>query len=394
MLNFPYKSKVLEKLGVRSWINASNWATVYGGTWIDDRVLNAMNEVAKTFVDMHELISKADARISELCGVKDSHITTGSGAAMGLAVAGCMAGDDYSKWMRLPDAEGMKNEVVSPRGHNIQYTPQWTAPGAKLVEYGEAGTLQSFKKELEASITEKTCCLAYTISYNVVPRGIIPLDEVIDIGREYDIPVVIDAASMLPPTENLHKYTDLGADLVCISGGKAIKAPNNTGMLLANDRGEKIIKSIREYSFPHAGWGRGFKISKEQIVGLVTALEIFLEEGDTLYEMQLKKAQYIAEELDKIPNLEVMIIPNTDKLHEHTFSPKVPRVLFQWDSEKIPLTDVQLDEALSKEDPPIFLRKSKYHNYFTNKNWRQIDTYFLRDEEVEIVIDSINKFFS
>jgi L-seryl-tRNA(Ser) seleniumtransferase len=393
-LSFSFKSKKLEELGVRSWVNASNWATVYGGAWIDDRVLDAMNEVAKTFVDMHELILKAGERIAALCEVWEAHVTTGSGAAMGLAVAGCMAGEEYGKWMRLPDTVGMKNEVVSPRGHNIRYSPQWTAPGAKLVEYGEAGTLRSFAKELEASITERTCCLAYTISYNVVSRGIIPLEEVIEIGERYDVPVVIDAASMIPPVSNLHKYTDMGADIVCFSGGKAIKAPNNTGMLLANDRGSKIIKAIREHSFPNAGWGRGFKISKEQIVGLVTALEIFIDEGDALYEDQMRKAEYMAEKLGNIPGLEVSIIPNNEKHYEHIFSPKVPRVLFQWELEKIPITGVELDEALSKEDPPIYLRNSKYYNYFNDKQWRQIDTYFLRDEEVEIVLASIKKYLS
>jgi L-seryl-tRNA(Ser) seleniumtransferase len=228
----------------------------------------------------------------------------------------------------------------------------------------------------------------------VVSRGYIPIEEVIEIGERYDIPVVIDAASMIPPVSNLHKYTDMGADIVCFSGGKAIKAPNNTGMLLANDRGASIIKAIREHSFPNAGWGRGLKISKEQIMGLVTALEIFVEEGDALYEGQMRKAQYMAEELKKIPGLEVSIIPNDEKHYEHTFSPKVPRVLFQWETEKIPITGEQLDESLSKMDPPIFLRNSKYHNYFNDKQWRQIDTYFLRDEEVEIVLESLKKHLS
>jgi len=93
-MSFPYTSRVLERLGVRSWINAKNWSTNIGGNWIDDRVLDAMQEVAKTFVDMHELYAKADERTAKLCGVEEAHITTGAGAAVELAVAGCMAGDD------------------------------------------------------------------------------------------------------------------------------------------------------------------------------------------------------------------------------------------------------------------------------------------------------------
>lgn len=390
-MDYPYKSKVLDRLGVRSWINAGNWSTVIGGTWIDDRVLDAMNEVAKTFVDMHELIANVDERIAALCKVDEAHVTTGTGAAMGLAVAGCMAGNDHGKWMRLPDTDGMKNEVVNPRGHHIMYTPQWTVSGATLVEYGQAGTLGPMKRELESAITEGTCCLAYTASYNVVPRGMFPLEEVIEAGKDHGVPVVVDAASMLPPVANLHKYTDMGADIVCFSGGKAIKAPNNTGMMLGKGRGAEIVRAVRAHSFPHAGWGRGYKISKEQIVGLLVALEIFVEEGDALYAEQMETAEYFEGELRDIPGVDVCIMPNDESFHEHVFTPRVPRVLLRWDAREIGLTGKDVDEAMAREDPPVLLRNSKYFTYFTDKEWRQIDTYYLREEEAKIVAMRLKK---
>jgi L-seryl-tRNA(Ser) seleniumtransferase len=390
-LSYPFKSKVLENLGVRSWINAKNWSTVIGGTWIDDRVLEAMNEVAKTFVDMHELIAKADKRIAELCQVEEAHVTTGTGAAMGLVVAGCMAEGDYGKWIRLPHTEMMRNQVVMARGHNIAYTPQWTASGAHVVEYGQAGSLRAFDKELENAIGEDTCCIAHTLSYNVVPRGVIPLESVIRIAGKRSLPVVVDAASMLPPVENLHKYTDKGADVVIFSGGKAIKAPNNTGIMLGKGKGAKIIENVREHSFPHSGWGRGFKISKEQIVGLVTALEIFVEEGDSYYAKQMGVAERVKGELEGIPGVEVSIIPNNESYHEHVFSPHVPRVLIQWDARELGLTGVDVDEAMAVEEPPIYLRSQKYHNYFTNREWRQVDTYYLRPSEELIVAERLRR---
>jgi len=392
-LDYPYRSKVLDRLGVRSWINARNWSTVIGGTWIDDRVLEAMNEVAKTFVDMHELFARADARVAELCGAEDAHITTGTGAALELAVAGCMAGDDYGKWMRLPDTEGMRNEVLMPRGHVIAYTPQWTAPGARTVEYGQAGHLRSFRRELESKISERTCCLAYTVSYNTVPRGVVPIEEVIEAGKRHDIPVVIDAASDLPPVANLHKFTDMGADIVCFSGGKAIKAPNNTGIMVGNGRGAEIIANVRNYTFPHSGWGRGHKISKEQIVGLVVALEIFVEEGDSLYDEQYAAAEYLVEELRGIPGLEVEIIPNDETYHEHPVMPHVPRVLMQWDAKKMGLTAEELDAEVARDDPPIFLRNVHYYNYYTDKDWRLIDTFYLRPPEKVVVAERIRRAF-
>lgn len=393
-MEYKYRSKVLDSLGVRSWINASNWSTNIGGTWIDDRVLDSMNEVAKTFVDMNELFRKADEKIAKLCCVEEAHITTGTGAAMELSVAACMAGNSFGNWIKLPKTEGMKNEVVMPRGHVIAYTPQWTASGANVIEYGQAGTLSSFKKEIESVINEKTCCLAYTISYNTVPRGRVPLEEVIEIGETYDLPVIIDAASDIPPVSNLHKFTDMGVDIVCFSGGKAIKAPNNTGMMLGQGRGNKIIKAVREHSFPHHGWGRGHKISKEQIVGLVVALEIFIKEGDSLYEKQMETAKYFLEQLADIQGVSVKIIPNDETYHEHPIMPHVPRVLLEWDRDKIGFSGKDLDIAISVEDPPIFLRNRHYFNYYTNKEWRLIDTFYLREDEKKIVSERLRKIFN
>jgi L-seryl-tRNA(Ser) seleniumtransferase len=265
-MTYKYKSNFLGRLGVRSWINARNWTSAIGGSSIDEPVLQAMNEVSAIFVDMHELYQKADERIAALCQVQEAHITPGAGAAITLAVAGCMAGDDYAKWLKLPCTEGMKNEVVFPRGHYQAYAPQWTAAGAKLVEYGQSGILKSFQRELESAISEKTGCLSYTLSYNTPARGQIPLAEIIEAGQKFDIPVVVDAAALLPPIANLNKYTDMGADIVIFSGGKGIRGPAGSGMMLGSKRGAQIIQTLRNHTYPYEGWARGFKVSKEQIV--------------------------------------------------------------------------------------------------------------------------------
>jgi L-seryl-tRNA(Ser) seleniumtransferase len=379
---------------VRSWINANNWSTVIGGTWISNKVLDAMNEVAKTFVDMFELIAVADERVAKLCKVDDAHITTGAGAAIELSVAGCMAGNDHGKWLRLPNTEGMKNEVVQPRGHYIAYTPQWVAAGAKMVDYGQAGSLRSSKDELEEAICERTCCLAYTVSYNVVPRGNLPIEEVIEAGKKHDIPVVVDSASMLPPVGNLHKYTDLGVDIACFSGGKAIQAPNNTGMLLGKGKGAEIVEGVRNNAFPRDGWGRGHKISKEQIVGLVVALEEFVKNGDKLYAKQMKKAKYLKETLSGIPGVDVVIIPNDETFHEHPVIPHVPRVKVSWDKKAKGFSGSDVDKLMAKDDPPVFLRKGIFFDYYTNKEWRLIDTFYLRDGEEKIVAERMKGIIS
>lgn len=390
-LVYQYRSKVLDSLGVRSWINASNWSTVIGGTWISDKVLEAMDEVAKTFVDMFELIAKVDERIAKLAHVEDAHMTTGAGAAIELSVAGCLAGNDHGKWYNLPNTDGIKNEVVIPRGHYIAYTPQWAAAGGKLVEYGSAGQLGSFKVELNDKITDKTCCVSHTLSYNTVPRGKIPLEEVIEIAHKRNVPVVLDSASMLPPVSNLHKFSDMGVDIACFSGGKAIQAPNNTGMLLGVGKGAELIKGIRDHSFPHDGWGRGHKISKEQIVGLVVALEEFVKNGDSLYKKQMKTAEYLEKELGEIKGVNVVIIPNDETFHEHPTMPHVPRVKIEWDEKALGLSSSEVDKLMAAEDPPVFLRRGIYFDYYTNKAWRLIDTFYLREGEEKVVAERMKR---
>ncbi|MEM2922679.1 MAG: hypothetical protein QXF26_10250, partial [Candidatus Bathyarchaeia archaeon] len=181
-MSYPYKSQILTRLGVRSWINACNWSTTLGGTWLPKEVNDAMEEVSKTFVKMEELIDKAGSRIAELCQVDAAFVTTGAAGGIELSVAASMTGKNTAKIRRLPDTTGMKNEVVMHRGHSTFYDPQWTAPGAKLIYYGAAGYLRFSQQELEDAITDQTCCLAYVNSYHTTPRGTIPIEGVVKVA--------------------------------------------------------------------------------------------------------------------------------------------------------------------------------------------------------------------
>jgi len=388
-----YSSSVLAELGARPWINARNWSSNIGGNTLDLRVIEAMNEVSQVFVDMHELVEKADAKIASLCQADEAHLTTGAGRAIELAVAGCMARDDFGRWSQLPSTTNFPNEVVIHRGHYINYTPQWRATGAELIEYGVSGTLGSSKQELEACINDNTCCIAYTFSYNNVPRGVLPFDEVVDVAKKYSLPVVVDAASELPPIENLWKFLDLGSHIVCFSGGKAIKAPNNTGFMIGRGMGVEIIRAVREHAFPHYGCDRGSKVSKEQIVGLIRALEIFRKEGNDGYATQLELAKKIEQSLRDIPGLEVSLVANDSSSYEHIMMSHVPRVLLQWNLEQVGKTAMDLDNWMASNEPPIFLRNIHYHNYYSSAEWRMIDTFFIGPSEATIILDRIKGFF-
>jgi len=153
------------------------------------------------------------------------------------------------------------------------------------------------------------------------------------------------------------------------------------------------VEAVRNHTFPHSGWGRGHKISKEQIVGLVIALEIFVEEGDGLYAGQLDIARGIAGELGSVPGLEVTVIPNDETFHEHPTVPHVPRVLIRWSREKMGVSAEELDAAVARDDPPVYLRNVHYYDYYTDKEWRLIDVFYLRPEEERIVVDRILEAF-
>ena len=395
-MEYKYRSNTLERLGLKSWLNAKNWSTEYGGNWIDDRVLESMNEVAKTFVNMYDLYTRASQRIAELSKADNAYVSCGAAAAIELVVASCIANDNLSAWKALPDTSAANNEVVMPMGHIISYHNAWKSCGAKIVTYGLADTLDNITfEEIESAITEKTCCLGYVESYNVLPRGRLLITDVAKVAKKYDLPLVVDAAAMLPPVSNLHNYFDLGADVVVFSGGKAIKAPNNTGFALGKGaKGKNLIDNLFKFSFPNHGFGRSFKVSKEQIVGLIVALEIFIKEGDKYYDHQMKIANKIAQELAHIPNLTTTVIPNDENYHEHPAMPLVPRVKIEWDPEQVKLTPDELDQAAAENDPPVALRGSYYYQYYTNKPWRLIDTYYLREGEEQIIIDSLRRIFS
>jgi L-seryl-tRNA(Ser) seleniumtransferase len=186
----------------------------------------------------------------------------------------------------------------------------------------------------------------------------------------------------------------MGADIVIFSGGKGIRGPAGSGMMLGNGRGAQIIEAVRSHTYPYEGWARGFKISKEQIVGLIAALEIFVQEGDAQYEQQMQIARYLQKALEGIDHVDVQIIPNDESFHEHPVVPHVPRVLIQWDPAKVRLTAEALDQAMAAEDPPIFLKERHYENYYTNKAWRIIDTYVLREGEAQIVAQRLKRILT
>jgi L-seryl-tRNA(Ser) seleniumtransferase len=266
---------IYRRLGVRRVIHGSGTTTRYGGSILRPEALETMREASTTLVNLDELNEAAGAAIARMLGAEAAFVTAGASSGLILQAAACIAGTDPAKITRLPDTRGMRNEIVIQRAHRFAYDQAYRVAGGVLVEIGLARRTQPF--ELEQAITDRTAAVAYLVSPFTSPPGVLSIEQVIEIAHRRGVPVIVDAASMLPPRENLTKFLELGADLVSYSGGKGIRGPQSTGILAGR---RDLIRAATLNASPNQAIGRAAKTSKEEIAGLVVALELFLAEDE------------------------------------------------------------------------------------------------------------------
>lgn len=295
-----------KRLGVKRLINAASWITVYGGSIMPPAVMAAMEDASKWFVNMHELNQKAGDVIARFTGAEAGLVTAGSAAGMLLEAAACITGNNPAKAWKLPDTTGMKNEIVIHRMQRVNYDHNFRAAGAKLVEIGNSGTTQEW--ELEDAINENTAAVAYI--FGPLQAGTLPLPKVVEIAHKHDVPVIVDAAAMLPPPDNLSRFISEGADLVSFSGGKGILGPQSTGVLAGR---ADLIEAAYMNSAPNStSVGRAAKVCKEEIAGLITALEMFVDTDFGAVQAAWRaKCVYVANALEDIPGLRVELAEAT-----------------------------------------------------------------------------------
>lgn len=320
-ISYLMKLGIYEDLGVRRVINANGTKTHLGGSIPDPRVMEAMKEASQSYVIMMELIEKAGEIIAKATGAEAGLVTSGSSAGMTLAAAAClMKGSRLEEfdmhpferinldhdWIeiihKLPNALLTRNEIVVQKMHRHDFDNAYQIAGAKLIEVGNDKGCSA--KELEQALNDKTVAIAFTPRVENTPSKAgknVPLAKVVEIAHQYHIPVIADAASELPPRANLRKYIAEGADLVIYSGGKQISGPNSTGMLCGK---RDLIKLATLQSAPYRGIGRGMKVDRTAIIGLITALKIWLEkdEKEEFYHW-VEKARWITSELQGTPGV-------------------------------------------------------------------------------------------
>lgn len=262
---------VYARLGIEPVVNAAATFTAIGGSRMPPEVLEAMAQAAGAFVDMHELHLAVGRRLAELTRNEAAYVTSGCAAGIALAVLAARNAGDPRRITQLAGTSQGPCEVAMHAAHRIPYDPAIQLAGGRIRQFGN--TLQTLDWELEAAITEETVAVFYVAGTHV-PQTALPLREVLRIAHGRGVPVIVDAAAQLPPVENLWRFTrDEGADLALFSGGKGLRGPQASGLMVGR---ADLVEAARQNGSPFQRWGRAFKAGKEEIIGLLAAVERFV----------------------------------------------------------------------------------------------------------------------
>ncbi len=305
------QTTIHQKLGVARRINAAGTLTRLGGSLMAPEVLDAMREAALYSVDIAQMQTAASARIAAATGAQAGIVTCGASAALTLATAACLARWDVVRMAALPDTTGMPNEILMARTQRNSYDHAVRVAGGRIVDIGhnDRGTGAGIRGleawEIEAAINPHTVAFVFVATES----SLASLPMVLEILHAHALPVIVDAAAQLPPRENLRRFITAGADLVLFSGGKAIGGPQASGILAGRSEligsalvqmmdmdvhpqtwsASPLIDRAALRGIPHHGIGRGFKVGKEEIAGLLVALELFTQRDEAAFAAQLRQ---------------------------------------------------------------------------------------------------------
>jgi D-glucosaminate-6-phosphate ammonia-lyase len=327
---------IFEELGVNAYVNAHEWFTSQGGSMLPPPVVQAMAEASQKAVRLIELHNAVGEAIARLTRNEAACVTCSATGGILLAVAAFMSELDPKKAYQLPDTRGLKNEVILQKCDH--FGEEWAIrmPGAQFVDIGAADVRKgrTTGEELQEAITPRTAAV-----FTTPPAGgMLPLDEIIRIARDRGVGVIVDIAWSLPPKENLWTFTrEYGADVVIVSGGKGLRGPQASGLILGK---KEVVQACHQMSSPYGWPGRPMKVGREAMVGVYAAVKHLLNGGA---EATQQMAEYIARELEDIPGISVSL----DKPHS--------QVHLKLSPSRFRLTARQIREKLLTEEPRVMI---------------------------------------
>ncbi len=336
---------IYQKLGVQTVINCATTYTRLGGSIMAPHVAQAMAGSAGAFVDIFELQEAVGKRLAELTGNEAAYVSNGAAAALAIATAAAITGEDVALMARLPTRlDGMKNQVVVHRTQRNWYDIAVRMTGVELVEIGHI--YETYPWEIDDAINERTAAVVYFAGAHL-NRNTLPLEFVIERAHARGVPVIVDAAAQVPPVSNLWHFTrNLGADVAIFSGGKMLRGPQNSGLAVGT---EAMIRAMRLNGPPVQRIGRAMKVSKEAMIGLLTAVETYLETDHEAEALQWETT--VASWLTAWQELAPRWL-TVEQLATGEAGEPIPRILMRV-SPEAPLSRDDLIEDLRAGNPPI-----------------------------------------
>lgn len=367
-----------KELGVRPFVNAAGTYTVLTASLMLPEVVEAMAYASKQFVSLNELQDAVGKRIAELIGCEAAMVTSGAAAALTVGTAACVAGKNPDFIKRIPDLAGtaMKSEVIVQKSHRYGYDHAVRNCGVSFVEVETAD-------ELEKAVSEKTAMMLFFNDAD--PKGKINAAEFVALGKKHNVPTFNDAAADVPPTENLSKYTRMGFDLVTFSGGKGLRGPQSAGLLLGR---RDLIEAARLNCSPNSdSIGRGMKVNKEELVGMMVAVESYLKRDAAAEWKELeRRVKVLADSVANVKGLKT-------STHVPPIANHVPHLKLEWDKSALKLTLGDVRKQLREGKPSIEISPYAAPSNSPTEEM-MIGVWPLQPGEVDVVARRLREVFS
>ena len=372
---FGASGNVYDELGVTTVINGQGTMTVLGGSLMRPEVEAVMALAGQHFVSIPDLEVAAGKRIAEMLKLPAGYsamVTSGAAAAMQSGLAGILTGNNRKFIEQIPDLTGMKSEVIIQKSHRNPFDHQLRNTGVKLIEI-------ETRQDLRKAVNEKTAMMHFSNFANA--SGQIKVEDWAELGKELNIPTFIDAAADTPPVSHLWDYATMGYDLIAYSGGKAIRGPQCAGLLIGK---QELVANALLNNSPHEDTiGRSQKVGKEEIVGMVKALECYLaEDHEALNKEWQGRLQRISGKVTTLSGVSTaFFVPD---IANH-----VPHMEIKWDRDRIKISAEDAVQTLRQGKPSIVLATAEKHAFGDKKDSLTIASFMLQPGEDAIIADKL-----
>ncbi len=375
-----------ESIGVRPVINATGPITMYGGSIILPEVREAMAQASKRYVQIDELMEAVGKRLSEITGAEAAIVTSGCAAALAHATSACIAGGNPERIRRLPSLTGLKDEVVAPVTSRNGYDHAIRMLGIKMIEVAD-------EKELREAMGPRTAMVS-VLARAADQSKTLGLSRITRVAREYGVPVLVDAAAEDLSIPNIH--LERGVDLVAYSGGKALHGPQSTGMLIGR---KDLVQSAWLNSAPHGSFGRPMKVAKEDIMGLLAAVEMW-SQRDHAAEWRTWQGwvEEISASIRRVPGVRTNVqlfdgLPQSDPITALKWEKK-PRVEILWNTEQLGIGGEEVFKHLYNDDPRIILRSGTGNRRQRGESQLLVIPTFMQRGDANVVADRLYRLLS